>query len=477
MMGATGSGKTILINAMVNYILGVEWDDPFRFKLIDEKLKASQAHSQTDAVTAYDIHWMPGMRIDCSLTIVDTPGYGDTRGIDRDKKITESIKQFFSDQHGIQEVDVVGIVAAASQARLTSAQVYIFESVLQVFGNDIKENINLFVTFDDGQNPAVMSAVREANVPCLKDANGKPVIHRFNNSGLMPLNHEQDDYKSNSFTKSFWDIGMENFKNFFVKLGDLETQSLTLTKDVLEERKHLQTIVQELPRLIQMNLINVEKLKQTKQFFEENQKQINAYSQPQFAVHELEGQKIDCGQKGQFATNCFKCQITCHYPCSRRNGENLRGCSAMHWLTKNCKVCDNCSWKKHENQPYRWAYDVKTKFVLPGDVLREYEALQRKKLSAQELIQILQKDINSAQSEVMNSVETAVASTRRLQQIALRPSSVYCTDYFDLLITNEERDKKPGYEGRIKNLQQLRDEAEILVDIENEQSINNLNIQ
>ena len=252
MMGATGSGKTTLINAMVNYILGIEWDDPFRFKLIDEKLKVSQAHSQTEIVTAYDIHWMPGMRIDCSLTIVDTPGYGDTKGIEQDKEVTASIGNFFKDPNGIQEVDVVGIVAAASQARLTASQVYIFDSVLSIFGQDIKDNISLLVTFDDGQgNPAVMSAVQEAKVPCLKDANGQPVIHRFNNSGLMPPSREQGDYKVNSFTKSFWDIGLENFQEFFIKLGQLETRSLTLTKEVLEERKQLEVKVEGLQSLIQ----------------------------------------------------------------------------------------------------------------------------------------------------------------------------------------------------------------------------------
>ena len=103
LMGATGSGKTTMINAMINYILGVEWDDDFRFILVDEEVTGgSQAHSQTQSVTAYDLHYQKGFRIPFSLTIVDTPGFGDSNGIGRDQEITTAVHNFFEHQNGIQ---------------------------------------------------------------------------------------------------------------------------------------------------------------------------------------------------------------------------------------------------------------------------------------------------------------------------------------------------------------------------------------
>ena len=79
MMGASGAGKTTWINAMINYILGIKWQTPFRFLLIDEVVRGgSQAFSQTSEVTVYDIHYQDGFSIPFTLTIVDTPGFGDT---------------------------------------------------------------------------------------------------------------------------------------------------------------------------------------------------------------------------------------------------------------------------------------------------------------------------------------------------------------------------------------------------------------
>ena len=34
LVGVTGSGKSTLVDGIINYILGVNFDDPFRFKMV-----------------------------------------------------------------------------------------------------------------------------------------------------------------------------------------------------------------------------------------------------------------------------------------------------------------------------------------------------------------------------------------------------------------------------------------------------------
>ncbi|KAL7826591.1 hypothetical protein AOLI_G00318000 [Acnodon oligacanthus] len=184
LLGATGSGKTTLVNGMINYILGVKWEEPYRFKLINEVTNRSQAESQTAEVTSYELYNQPGFQIPYSLTIVDTPGFGDTRGIEEDKKITEQIKSFLCNPLGIPHIDAVCFVIQASLARLSATQKYIFDSVLSIFGKDIADNIMIMVTFADGRDIPALEAIKAAQMPCHKNKKGEPTHFSFNNSAL-----------------------------------------------------------------------------------------------------------------------------------------------------------------------------------------------------------------------------------------------------------------------------------------------------
>lgn len=180
-MGASGAGKSTLINAMINFIFGVKWDYSYRFKLVVEDQGTSQTQSQTSEVTVYKINHQHGFQIDYSLTIIDTPGYGDPRGIERDNEITEQIGNLFRNESEVNIIHAICFVTQSNMARLTVSQRYLFDSVLSIFDKDVAENIRIFVTFSDSQQPLVLVK----KVPCPKTEDGLPAYFKFNNGALF----------------------------------------------------------------------------------------------------------------------------------------------------------------------------------------------------------------------------------------------------------------------------------------------------
>ena len=122
LVGQTGTGKSTMINALVNYVMGVEIDDEVWFEIIQEE-KRCQTKSQTSTVTVYETFGFEDRRVPYSLTIIDTPGFGDTDGVQKDEIIVEKLCDLFRSGKGVREIDAVGFLVKAGTSRLDDKHV------------------------------------------------------------------------------------------------------------------------------------------------------------------------------------------------------------------------------------------------------------------------------------------------------------------------------------------------------------------
>ncbi|XP_041805012.1 uncharacterized protein LOC121614969 [Chelmon rostratus] len=465
LLGATGSGKSTLINGMINYIVGVEWKDNFRFKLIDEDQSRSQAESQTSEVTVYKINHQEGFKIPFSLTVVDTPGFGDAGGIKKDK-ITEQLRELFSAQCGVSEIDAVCFVAQAALARLTATQKYVFDSVLSIFGKDVAENIRVLVTFVDGQRPPVLEAINASGVPCPKTPEGEPLHFKFNNSALFALNRSpaaenmSEDDEDEGFDEMFWDMGTKSMKRFFVALNAINTKSFTLTKEVLRERRQLEVSVATLQKQVKLGLAKLEEIKETAEKVKNHKAEIDRNFE--FEVTVKKPVQIDISRTGRHLTNCQQCHFTCHDDCPYSNDDDKIHCSAMG-SDGYCRQCPGkCHWRVHHNQKYRWDYqEVKEKRTMKELKEKNYKAKEGK-MSVERVIEKLHDDYHHMQGEVETLIQKSAQCLNRLKEIALKPDPLSTPEYIDLMIEGEKQEAKSGWKERVQSLMDMKGKAECM---------------
>ncbi|XP_072115056.1 uncharacterized protein [Mobula birostris] len=471
-LGATGSGKTTLINGMINYILGVKWKDDFRYKLIDKETGKSQAESQTSSITAYELHHQVGFKIDYSLTIIDTPGFGDTRGISQDQLIIEHIQEFFTSPQGVDQIHAVCFVVQASLAHLTHTHKYNFDSILSVFGKDIEENVLILVTFADGRRPPVLEALKLAAVPSPKDKNGMPVHFKFNNSvifaqrpasgnsadkGTSDDSGEDDD---DNFDAMFWKMGENSMKKFFQALNKVETRSLCLTREVLREREQLVTAVEGLQVQIQVGLTKLEELRKTRQVLNQHQIELDANKNLHYEIEITFPVEEAISGTGNYIT-------TCHYPCEIPNDDGKSGCAAMD-SNGNCTVCPKkCVWSVHFNQKYRFDYVTQKGRRTYDELEKNYEVACVEKVIQQNIMESLEQELDVVQNAVLELIERLSMSIRRLEEIALRPNPLSTPAYIELLIQSEKEEAKPGFLDSIQALREVKERAELIEKVAN----------
>ncbi|XP_045123187.1 uncharacterized protein LOC123511402 [Portunus trituberculatus] len=467
LVGATGSGKTTLINGMINFIFGVQWKDTFRFKMITEPNAHRQSKSQTTKITSYTLHYMNGFKIPYTLTIVDTPGFGDTSGIERDRQITETVRKFFQTPgtNGISHIDAICLVVNSSLARLTGPQKYIFDQILSVFARDIASNIFLLLTFADGNDPQALSAITEDKIP-------HQAHFKFNNSALYTFQNEErkgEDHDSDDegFTEMFWKMGVKSFVKFLNQLKTVKSKSLTLTQEVLNERSSLQTYIEGIQVDIKNGLSTLDRLKRELSILEDHKADIARNKDFEYEVNEEVQVQIPT-PVGHYVTNCLHCNRTCHADCAYADDRDKRKCVAMNWIG-NCRICPHeCYWDLHRNMKYRYETQQRKVKKTYSELHEKYEKATEGKLSAEKLVEEINGEFDALQIKVVWMADCVRKSIERLKEIALRPSPMSTVEYVDILIESEKSEARQGWQARVNQLYRVRDEAEQMQKIAND---------
>ncbi|KTF77712.1 hypothetical protein cypCar_00048776 [Cyprinus carpio] len=452
LVGETGVGKTTIINTMVNYLLNVKFEDEIWYE-ITEEAAGDQSESQTSEITVYEVF---PVKSPMSLTIIDTPGYGDTRGLDKDLEVAENLATLFQSKDGVREVDAVCFVTQASKNRLSDRQHYIISSILSLFGKDIVDNIVFLVTHSDGLPPKnAISAIKKAKIPCRRDKNGEPVYFLFNNRQAEERHTKERHVRAQ---RDAWEDSVDAMKYFLQSLNEMKRRSLELTSDVLIERIRLEASISNLQlRVQEKELKKAEKL-QIQEAMMQNKEKIEDCKNFAIKIKKAAKERVPIESKSwkhRKATTCTICEENCHeFDCWW--GSDPSKCEVMK--DGCCTVCSGkCHHSKHvkENKKY---------VIRTSSTTIEYDSMRKKNKKAQEqtnrfsaVMYDVEKDLQEIETHKSILLFNAYRTIKNLSQIALKPDSAFTLQHLDFFIP---RVREAGKENWARELEEMRRNAE-----------------
>ena len=441
LMGQTGTGKSTTINAMVNFLMGVHPEDDFRYELIVEESKKQQSKSQTTAPNIYCVRSNIGYP---TVVIIDTPGYGDTGGLEKDQQIDEMVKDLFKVQ--VELVNLVCFVVKASMNRIGAAENYVYSKVLNLFGKDIGENFQFLITFaDGGEVNAEPSLKAEESIVAPIIANlvdkNKEWKSLFNNSAVF----KRVDAINDPLSVPFWNLYTNSMKSFFQKLLTTQAKSLMMTREVIKERGQLEVHLGNLNFKFLSQINKSKTLRDLLIALEANYSVLNNNSQFTKTVNEeaVEKQMIT---DGRYTTLCMKCNRTCHKICAYGPGKSKEGCAAMR--NGYCTSCTGkCHHTEHVNVDYIIVPTVKPITQTLQDMKDRYSAADKDLTDGENLILGVLRAQDQLHLECLDIQEQMRLVIKRLSEIALRPNCYDTTSkYIEMMISNEESSTNPDTE-------------------------------
>jgi predicted GTPase len=395
-VGRSGAGKTTFINMMTNLILGKSYEDersvaitqgmyfkakdgeagvriafkcniPQFMHLQSDNVNAGQLHAQTQKCNMYDFS-----TDEFDLTLIDTPGLGDTRGIEQDK---ENAKHIVNAVAAVGEFHGILLVHKASDSRLDASFGYMINGIKELLTKECKDNIVIMFTHTSNSAKVdSLEALQQMGIPTQN-------TFTFENDCIVPPemvkqffenNKKFTTYKNTSSTN--WEsnqLAFEDFVEIMYKLlprQGAELKALHSSKTVLYQvgfslADKVKEIADKADLVTQMK-VNIESFKQQA----ENNKAFNYVDTEQIArlektkVPRIVKQKVPKNvQKtvnkqistwadeplpaGQKNTMCLSCNNICHAGCgiefqTADGGSAFKGCWAFNG-NSSCRQCNH----------------------------------------------------------------------------------------------------------------------------------------
>ncbi|XP_078349258.1 uncharacterized protein LOC144634233 [Oculina patagonica] len=477
-LGETGVGKSTWINGIANYAkhetLQDAMDDPeftvlipSRFVFTNEEGEGkdiafgsdtNEVLSSGQSATQFPQEYM----IETNTTrfhLIDTPGIGDCRGIEKDKENFENILAFLT---CYDKINAVVVLLKPNNARLTVAFKFCVLELLSHLHKSLVSNIIFAFTNSRGtfyrpgdSLPVLKELLQKYNIGInLSPSNYfcfDNEAFRFlacNKSGIQ-FSSEDVDLYSKSWVKS-----CDTTCKLFDLVKSMKPHETKKTLSLNEARNCIIAMSKPMGQAVQLIEINLKKINDVKdqcKVFDADIKSFQA--ELHFNAFELEIEQLDYPMTVCAAETCKKYvnigrsrerntvyQQICHdhcylsgVPVETTNNEQLRGCAAMSG-----GICGSCRHNYTLHMHITYTAALVEKEFLSDDAQYNIDQKSSLKAKKQAFIAELERSIKELEDEKKFIYECASFFGVFLKENAMIAYNDSFSEYLDMLIKEEE---------------------------------------
>jgi hypothetical protein len=122
----------------------------------------------------------------------------------------------------------------------------------------------------------------------------------------------------------------------------------------------------------------------------------------------------------------------------------------------------NCSYLNHDKEKALWTYETKTEKKTIKELKDNFMKAQGKFMNNKQMLEKIEDEYIVIEDKLKYLIKLSSNCLKRLNEFALKPSSLSTVEYIEILIRTEEDQRKPGFEDRIVGLKKMKYESELL---------------
>ncbi|KAN0035753.1 hypothetical protein ACTA71_005041 [Dictyostelium dimigraforme] len=420
------------------------------------------------------------------LTIIDTPGIGDTRGVDQDKKNFENILNYISK---FDNIDGICILLKPNDARANILSQYCFKGLLSQLHKSSCKNIVFCYTNSRGtfyqpgdSHKKIQEMVSSLGTPDLKYLPEN--IFCFDSESFrflaalkqgIPFSDEQIKDFSNS-----WETSVKSTERLISYINSLTSHDIKNTVSLNNSRMLINTLTRPIVEITSMINCKVKDIETKKEEIKHKTNNIEELKK-NLTVEYKTIERKNLPYPTTVCTNPGCCQIVkyneiesihysqrCHEGCVIKGPTNqincidLKGCCAMDRSTLSCRQCKHgCHYTKHMHITYE-TYMVPVIWVDEEVKMKINKGIDEN-TAKQQAIESLEKLIKENSDEKEEIIRISSQLSFFLKENSITTYTDTVIEYLKICIELEDlKSDKSGKKSLQENLEVFQKQHDIL---------------